>query len=331
MAVIKVPRDFRKIQDAVNNAASGDVILVDKGIYHETVVITRSNIRIYANHQQYAVLDGRNLLASAFMLNKVSGVVIAGFKIKNFIENGIAVNLGNNNRIINNQIHDVGGSGIELLQSSGNLVWQNNIKRTGAEGIQVGPQRSVGNSIVQNVIQFATNDGNDVYSFADANNALVGNYLSNNGDNGIEVFGPNTLVLNNQIFNNGGSGVFAAGGGVNAVILNNRIKMNVSDGIHIGPPSINNFISMNEIAKNSSIDTEETAGIHVFSKFNFIEQNSIKKNRDIGLELIGNNNTAIFNELQANKPYDIVNTGKNNNLLFNECECSNPPSLCFND
>src|SRR5512144_3208914 len=37
--IIKVPKDFTKIQDAIDSAGSGDTIIVSKGHYQENLVI----------------------------------------------------------------------------------------------------------------------------------------------------------------------------------------------------------------------------------------------------------------------------------------------------
>ena len=60
MAVIKVPQDFRKIQEAVKHAAGGDVILVGKGTYNETVAQLESNQKSLPEHLRHSHKNEEN-------------------------------------------------------------------------------------------------------------------------------------------------------------------------------------------------------------------------------------------------------------------------------
>ena len=52
----KVPQQYETIQEAVNDAAEGDTILVSKGIYYESVYVNTPNLKIIGKK---AVIDGQ--------------------------------------------------------------------------------------------------------------------------------------------------------------------------------------------------------------------------------------------------------------------------------
>src|SRR5688572_24121555 len=55
---IKVRQDHQTIQAAVNAASPGDTILVDDGIYKESIEINKSNLTIKAKNRRLAIIDG---------------------------------------------------------------------------------------------------------------------------------------------------------------------------------------------------------------------------------------------------------------------------------
>src|SRR5919201_6320967 len=117
--------DFTTIQAAVTAAATGTTILVCPGTYHESVTITKNDLRILAKGAPGAVvLDGMaQTLLAGFYIQNASGILINGFRIQNFHEAGILLDNGDGNRIRKNVTTGAHHDGIELrLGSSGNRI-----------------------------------------------------------------------------------------------------------------------------------------------------------------------------------------------------------------
>ncbi|NLK45001.1 MAG: hypothetical protein GX300_11490 [Tissierellia bacterium] len=66
---------------ASDNVNEGDVLLLEEGIYYQTVNILKDNIRIVAKGPG-VIFDGKSTLLTAFTLSNVSGVTIVGMNIK---------------------------------------------------------------------------------------------------------------------------------------------------------------------------------------------------------------------------------------------------------
>lgn len=112
MPIIEVfPNSPTAIQDAVTMSNEGDVIMVHRGVYHENVRVSseKNNIRIISKHKYGATLDGSCMLLEAFELNRVAGVEIYGFRIKNYLSRGIQLINAKSNHILSNKISDIGG------------------------------------------------------------------------------------------------------------------------------------------------------------------------------------------------------------------------------
>jgi nitrous oxidase accessory protein NosD len=74
--------NYKTIQEAINNASSGDTIFVRKGIYTENIVINKS-ITLIGEDRESTIIDGG---ATGNVISiKASNVTIKGFTIKKAI------------------------------------------------------------------------------------------------------------------------------------------------------------------------------------------------------------------------------------------------------
>jgi len=162
------------IQEAINNASSGDTVFVRKGIYQENIVVSKSLLLIgediestwiwgYGNDSVIWITangvnitgftvkgSGLNPYDSAIRIENSNGVVIAYNKITEST-NGISLNSSNNNAILSNTIFNNEINGVYLLSSSGNVFSGNTI----------------------------SNNFQGVYLFSSSGNVFFGNTISN--------------------------------------------------------------------------------------------------------------------------------------------------------
>jgi len=158
---IIVPDEYPTIQAAVDAALPGDRIIVKRGVYEESVVITgdKNSIKVIARGNN-VILDGSGLLLSPSgftleddasnvkikgfrIINYNNGVLIAGakscFVTKNRIydnSTGILVNgTSTNNQIIKNRIYNNEINGIRSSSVSNNLYKKNTINNNDSDGI----------------------------------------------------------------------------------------------------------------------------------------------------------------------------------------------------
>ncbi|MCM3749483.1 right-handed parallel beta-helix repeat-containing protein [Paenibacillus pasadenensis] len=323
MATIKVvPGSPTAIQDAVNLAREGDVILVHKGVYHEQVKIegNKDNIRIVAEHKYKAVLDGRFVLREAFTLESVAGVEIDGFKIKNYSSCGIRIVKGKSHRVLENEISDITGKkkkgrpfGIHASRSEGNLLMRNKIERIGetdtgsGSGIQL--SESSGNWIVRNKI--VKNSLFGIETKRGSHNAIVENRISDNKSDGIKINrSDNSLIIDNKLEDNGGHGMY--GRSKNNLVIDSKIKNNHKNGLK--------FSFNYNLAFGNNIKDNRRSGVAVDSDFNEIQRNDIKRNKNNGISIRAphKGNFVFENRLKGNTPKNIKDRGKHNNILRNK-------------
>lgn len=151
-AVIRVPNDYRTIQEAVDAATPGSTVLVSNGTYVERVVVDKP-LKLIGEDKTTTILDGENgttitvaadnvhidgftIKSGAFgiFLNHTSNCTINDNIMVRIVYYGIYLENSNNNIISNNLAILSGftqcgaldaGGGITLEGSSGNIVTGN--------------------------------------------------------------------------------------------------------------------------------------------------------------------------------------------------------------
>lgn len=326
------------IQKAVDGAGSGDVILVEEGLYSEQISLDcgKENIRLVAKGEN-VILDGKKLgnNATAFLLNDVRGVEIRGFLIQNYAL-GVVVNLGGFNRIIRNKLTKLTANGIQIEESEGNLIWRNEVNQAEDKGMSM--YSSDSNWITKNYFH---QNSYGVFLSLSSHNALIGNKVLNNKVDGISTadcfqrFGRNNFIFQNEITGNQGNGVISS---FNGVLVDNGIINNGENGITLGLGE--------SVATGNQIQNNRGNGVEIlshFSQVNIIQDNLILINAGQGVDLKGptennlvinnrisanlgngmdldieaDNNKIIGNYVLGNREQDIIDQGKNNSFVGN--------------
>ncbi|MGG1518830.1 right-handed parallel beta-helix repeat-containing protein [Paenibacillus oryzisoli] len=317
MAILPVhPGRPTAIQDAVNAAIPGDVILVHKGVYHETVLVPsgKDNLRIVSKEPHDAILDGKFSLAEAFGLEFTAGVEINGFQIRNYVSNGIRLYNGKSHRIMNNTIRHIAGAGLPLglfvLLSTGTLIVKNTIERIGRGSAGTGLQLNSGSSnwIIDNKLQ--ANRAYGIQVLDSNHNTIAENHISRNRDDGILLSGSdNNLLLHNTVEHNRGNGVMSRS--TNSLVVGGGMKDNLGNGLLF----MNNY----SFAGFTELKNNRQSGINASSDFNDMQENQIDKNGNYGV-LIEAPHTANFvfeNLFKKNEPRNTKDRGVDNTILQN--------------
>jgi plastocyanin len=83
----RVPQEYPTIQNAVDAATPGDLVLVDKGVYVETVFVTTPSVTIRGVDRNDVVLDGRFTFGNGIMVG-ADAVAIENMTARNYTLNG---------------------------------------------------------------------------------------------------------------------------------------------------------------------------------------------------------------------------------------------------
>ena len=234
------------IQNSVNNATSGDTIIVKPGTYTENIKITKDNliIRSESSDPDDTIIKAKSPSANVFLI-QANNVKINGFKISGSIKYGYAGTCLSSctdctvesNKLSNNSV------GIYLLNSKGNTISKNAVSDS-ARGI---------------------------YLNISENNKLSGNNATNNREYGIASQNSNgTLLSGNLVFDNARGIYFGRSDG--NTLTGNTVRNNNVYGLYICGASDRNtiynnyFNDTNMTIKNgtgNAYNTTKTAGTNI--------------------------------------------------------------------
>lgn len=208
-------------------------------------------------------LNGAGAVASVVLLG-LDNSIIRGFLINNFADDGIVINGGMNNSIMDNWIgveasgnsRSNQGDGISLVNASFSFIQGNVVSSNIGSGISLFGAQAQSNLIIDNLIGLhpdgVTPSGNSIdgIRFQDqpANNQIGsfgandGNYIAYNQGRGVALeqdAGSDNSILGNSIFNNTNLGIDHSTDGVTA---------NDPGDTDTGPNDLQNFPVLNSVS-----------------------------------------------------------------------------------
>lgn len=248
---IRVPVDAGSIQEAVDRAQPGDLVLVDPGIYTEQVTVRTPDIVIRGRNRNTVFVDGLHEIGTGFTV-LADGVALENMTVRNYTADAIVVDgtagpARNRFRALHITTSNSDGSGIALRSVTNAEVRQGWFSGHGDAGVSVESCANCSTLITLSLAEFSArgfsitgaSEGVTVFASTSRNNRA--GIIIEDGDqpsSGVTIAG--TLIQNNgftQSPNNTDAwdtffGVGAQVGGTFATTLTaNRVVGNTRAGV----------------------------------------------------------------------------------------------------
>jgi parallel beta-helix repeat protein len=273
--VLRVPDEYPTIQEALKAAAPGNQIIIDPGIYEESVLIDKTveigaetlgtvTLRTDSDIPVIQVRDGA--------IPRIYNLTIEHLKEYRADEPAALIYIKDSSPTIMNCILQFSyGSGIEITGLSRPRIENSAVKRNGGIGVHIVGEKVkailVGNEI-------SSNEAIGVVFAEGAGGALRDNTIRSNGWDGVGVFdlGTNPIIYNNVLSGNGRRGL-AFGRGAGGLAQSNTIEENGWDGIVVTDLGTAPKINYNTIRRNNMRGILFMDGASGVANANLIENN----------------------------------------------------------
>jgi parallel beta-helix repeat protein len=303
-ASIIVLDDYPTIQEAINNAFDGNMIIVKNGTYYEDVVVNKT-VSLFAEDSSTTIIDGNG---TGHVIDVVrDNVNITGFTVRRggsiFSPNydaGISLNNTRGCTISNNNITDNGCFGIHLLNSDQNTISGNNITHNGMYAIDL--TKSNNNTISSNTAMFNTNIAIGMHTTSH-DNIITGNTIANNSYGIDAANAGNNMISDNYVANNSEIGIW-----IQDNANNNTVSGNTLTGSQFGIKILNSIyteIFNNTIVHNYGTDDWD-AGIRLeYAAYTQIHSNEITDNWRGVLLYTSSPHVSVYENNVTNNEYAI--------------------------
>ncbi len=197
-------------------------------------------------------------------------------------------------------------AGIKIAQASNGTLMDNICTNNNGYGIYLSWCYNI--TVIGNEVSYNKENGMEIYAFE---NNITNNYVNNNEKYGMYLYGANNSVSENTVNDNNWNGIDLSSAEYNNITKNNINNNEVGIAIF---GSDNNNISVNTIKFN------DFGGLLVYaSNNNRISENDITDNSQKGIEIREYSNNTIISKNQIdNNGWAGITVEKNTNLTISE-------------
>ena len=295
---LAVPAQYPTIQEAVNEASPGDLVLIAPGTYNETIEVTTDRIVIRGEDRNTVVLDGKHELDNGIVV-AANGVAVENLTVTAYRQNGVLF--------------------------SGAYAAQERSDEPGYDSAY-GVDEFVVDGYRASYITTYNNGLYGLYAFAARNGIFEHSYASGHPDSGFYVgqCKPCNAVLRNLVAENNAIGYYGTNASgdvwvVESVFNNNRLGIapNSQDAEKLAPQE-DTWVVGNVVVNNDNANTPEipegffAGGIAVGGGTkNNVWKNRVEEHTGAGILVIPLNkydpeNNVIRDNVLANNAFDIV-------------------------
>lgn len=272
-SVLRVPQDFRSVQQAVDTAREGETVLIGPGVYRESVRVTKPRVVLRGTDRNKVVFDGGVRLANGITVTG-AGSVVENLTVHGYLANGVLFTGVTDERL---QQRGAGGSAYDPLDTT---------RFPAVRGFRATRVTAYNNGLY------------GIYAFDARDGVIEDSYASGHADSGIYVgqCKPCSTVVRGNTVERNAVGIELTNASDGLSVLGNRVARNRvgvtvnSNDLEALAPQHGAVIAGNVVADNNAADTPEQAdggfgiGIGIGGgTANRVQRNLIRGNRAAGV------------------------------------------------
>jgi parallel beta-helix repeat protein len=289
------PGNYSKIQDAVDNASTGDIVFVYRGFYAENLCI-RTSIHLIGEENTSTVIDGGGY--GTVVTISADNTILQGFTIQN-------------------AKNDVLSAGVEISTANDVLVTGNIIQGNAGLGLYARGPSTSRTTIEKNTIQ---NNSYGIHLQDSPQATISANNISGNGE-GVYIIGSFESQLMNNIIVNRGIGLHFENS-FGSRITGNWIVDN-ANGVYV-------FNSSEMTFEANTIRWNRWYGIWLKDCSECrLDGNRISENVDVGFFLESSYDTTVINNTLWNNDNGIYLKDSSGNIIQNNNLRNYKMNACF--
>ena len=201
-------KNFSNIQDAVDAAIEGDLILINEGVYNESVTVTTSYLTIRGTNRNKVIIDGEFMRENGIQIYDTDGVTVENLSVRNFSLNGVYWNGAKGFRGSYLTVYNNGDYGVYAFDSTDGVF--DNVYASGHpdSGIYIGQCYPCNSLIFDNVVEgnalgySGTNAGGHLYLFNNIWRDNMSGIVPNTLDSELNPPGRETTIVGNLVIDN---------------------------------------------------------------------------------------------------------------------------------
>jgi len=199
---------FNKIQDAVDSALEGDLVLINPGVYNESVTVTTDYLTIRGTDRNSVIIDGEFMRENGIQIYDTDGVSIENLSVRNFSLNGVYWNGSKGFKGSYLTVYNNGDYGVYAFDSTDGVF--DNIYASGHpdSGIYIGQCYPCNSLIYDNVVEgnalgySGTNAGGHLYLYRNIWRDNMSGIVPNTLDSELNPPGRETTIISNLVVDN---------------------------------------------------------------------------------------------------------------------------------
>ena len=199
---------YDTIQSAVDAAKAGDLVLINSGVYNESVTITTPYLTIRGKDRNGVIIDGEFMRENGIQIYETDGVSVENLSVRNFSLNGVYWNSSKSYKASYVSAYNNGDYGVYAFNSTDGVFEKIYASGHPDSGIYIGQCYPCNALIYDSVVEgnalgySGTNAGGHLYIYNNIWRDNMSGIIPNTLDSELNPPGRETTIVGNLVVDN---------------------------------------------------------------------------------------------------------------------------------